>query len=255
MSKRAAVILLTAIAVCGAVAQVRQPEFEVASVRLNRLDDRIVRVNVGPGNRFSARGYTLGLLIQRAYGVMGWNISGGPEWVHTDRWDVTAKGNTTGNLTESQLQQMLQRLLAERFRLRLHKESKEVAGYAMTVARGGVRMQAAAIPAETPDTFRMRNGELSGEGIALEHFAQWVGGKLYTILADQTGLRGFYNFSAKWTEPPDESGGGIADVDSRDERRAGAFAALQSQLGLKISAQKVSIETLVIDGVERASEN
>ena len=116
-------------------------------------------------------------------------------------------------------------------------------------------MQAAAITHQTPDTFRMRNGELSGEGIALEHFAQWMGGKLYTILVDQTGLRGFYNFRAKWTEPPDESGSGIGDVDSRDERRAAAFTALQSQLGLKITAQRVPIDTLVIDGVERASEN
>ena len=84
-------------------------------------------------------------------------------------------------------------------------------------------MQAAAITHQTPDTFRMRNGELSGEGIALEHFAQWVGGKLYTILVDQTGRRSFCNFRAKWTEPPDESSGGIADVDSRDERRAAAL--------------------------------
>src|SRR5580704_16218205 len=66
-------------------------EFEVASVRPNMADDRIVTINVGPGGRFTARGYTLGLLMQRAYGVMDWNVSGGPAWIRSDRFDVAAK--------------------------------------------------------------------------------------------------------------------------------------------------------------------
>src|SRR5215470_753407 len=78
-------------------------EFEVVSVRPNALDDRIVTINVGPGGRFAARGYTLVLLIQRAYGVMDWNVTGGPSWIRTDRFDVVAKANVQGNLKESQL--------------------------------------------------------------------------------------------------------------------------------------------------------
>src|SRR5438270_2602843 len=68
-------------------------EFEVASIRPNIADDRIVSIKVGPGGRFEARGYTLVLLMQRAYGVMDWNVIGGPPWIRSDRFDVTAKSN------------------------------------------------------------------------------------------------------------------------------------------------------------------
>src|ERR1041384_5463699 len=79
-------------------------EFEVASVKLNKLNDRIVSIEFGPGSLFTARGYSLKLLIQRAYGVMGWEILGGPGWLDDDRFDVAAKAPTqivgAGNLTE-----------------------------------------------------------------------------------------------------------------------------------------------------------
>src|SRR5260370_41934238 len=90
------------------------PAFEVASIKPNTANDRIVTINVGPGGRFAARGYTLVLLMQRAYGVMDWNVSGGPGWVRSDRWDVIAKANVAGNLTEKQLQPRLEALLAAR---------------------------------------------------------------------------------------------------------------------------------------------
>src|SRR6266446_633836 len=96
------------IAAAGAFAQVQAPtEFEVASVKPNTANDRIVTINVGPGGRFAARGYTLVLLMQRAYGVMDWNVTGGPAWIRTDRYDVSAKAVVAGNLTEGQLQPML----------------------------------------------------------------------------------------------------------------------------------------------------
>src|SRR5215475_1703449 len=85
-------------------------QFEVASVRPNTLDDRIVSIAVGPGGRFTARGYTLVLLIQRAYGVMDWNVEGGPAWIRTDRFDIAATAKVS-NLSEAQLRPMLQDLL------------------------------------------------------------------------------------------------------------------------------------------------
>ena len=88
-------ILITAAAFSQGAAP---SEFEVASVRPNQLDDHIVTINVGPGNRFAARGYTLVLLMQRAYGVMDWNVTGGPTWIRSDRFDVSAKANFTGNI-------------------------------------------------------------------------------------------------------------------------------------------------------------
>src|SRR6202158_2177599 len=138
MSNRIARSLIGVIASATAFAKPPPPtEFEVASVRPNTANDRIVTISVGPGGRFAARGYTLVLLIQRAYGVMDWNVSGGPGWIREDRFDVTAKANVAGNLTEQQLQSMLQGLLAERFKLKLHRSSKEISGYALAIAKGG----------------------------------------------------------------------------------------------------------------------
>src|SRR5207237_4292265 len=133
-------------------------------VKPNTANDRIVTINVGPGGRFAARGYTLVLLMQRAYGVMDWNVSGGPGWIRTDRFDVTAKANVAGNLTEAQLQPMLQRLLAERFKLKLHKSSKEMPGYALVVSKDGPKVKPSADGEEHPDTFRMSRTGLSGQG-------------------------------------------------------------------------------------------
>ena len=137
MPHRIACPLAGLIAAASAFAQVRTPgEFEVASVRPNTSDDRIVTINVGPGGRFTAKGYTLVLLIQRAYGVMDWNVTGGPGWIRSERFDVAAEANVGGNLTEAQLQPMLQALLAERIKA---AGAPVLEGDAGLCARGGSR--------------------------------------------------------------------------------------------------------------------
>ena len=239
-----------------AFAQVQKPtEFEVASIRPNRANDRIVTIDVGPGGRFAARGYTLQLLIQRAYGVMGWNISGGPGWLDTDRYDVSAKAIVAGNLTEEQLRPMLQRLLAERFKLRLQKSSKEMTGYALVVGKNGPKVKASADGEEHADTFRMTRATLSGQGITMGDLARYVAGKLGLVAVDKTGMKGLYDFNVKLTVEPEQPTGGLPGVDPRDEWRSAVFAALDDQLGLKLAPQKIAVQMLVIDSVEKASEN
>jgi len=256
MPNRIARSLIAVTAAAAAFGQVQAPtEFEVASVRPNTRNDRIVTINVGPGGRFAVRGYTLGLLIQQAYGVMDWNISGGPGWIRTDRYDVAATAVVPGNLTERQLRPMLQGLLAERFKLRLHEDSKEVSAYALIVAKGGPKVKASADGEEHPDTFRMNQAGLKGHGLTMEDFARYVAGKLGLVAVDKTGLKGVYDFKADWTVEKDQDAGGLPGADPRDELRSVVFAALQNQLGLKLVAQKINVRMLVIDSVERASEN
>jgi bla regulator protein BlaR1 len=244
--------LIGVIAAAAAFSQVQAPtEFEVASIRPNKADDRIVTINVGPGGRFAARGYTLVLLMQRAYGVMDWNVSGGPGWIRTDRYDVTATANVAGNLTEGQLRPMLQILLAERFKLKLHQTSKEMPGYALVVGKHGPKVKASADGEEHADTFRMNRTGLSGQGISMENFARYVGGKLGLVAVDMTGLKAVYDFKVEWTEDPEQ----LPGADPRDAWRSAVFAALQDQLGLKLAPQKIVVRMLVIDSVEKASEN
>ena len=252
MPIRTAGSLIAVIAAAAAFSQTPAPaEFEVASVRLNTANDRIVSINVGPGDRFAARGYTLVLLMQRAYGVMDWNVTGGPGWIRTDRYDVAAKAGIAGTLTEAQLRPMLQSLLAERFKLRLHEGSKEMSGYALVVAKSGPKVKPATDGEEHADTFRLNATGLSGQGITMENLARYVAGKLGLVAVDKTGLKGVYDFKVDWTVETDQSPG----FDPRDALRAAVFTALQDQLGLKITPQKITVRMLEIDSVEKPSEN
>src|SRR5438477_6515877 len=240
MTNRISWSLTVLIATAAAFAEMQTPpEFEVASVTPNTTNDRIVTINVGPGGRFYARGYTLVLLIQRAYGVMDWNVSGGPGWIRTDRFDVAAKASVTGNLTERQLQPMLQKLLAERFKLKLHKSSKEMSGYALVVNKNGPKVKASADGEEHPDTFRMSGAGLGGQGITMKNLARWVAGKLGLVAVDQTGLKGPYDVKAEWKVETDQSTSGLTGDDAREALRAAVFAALQNQLGLTLTARKI----------------
>ncbi len=227
-----------------------KPEFEVASVRPNNLDDRIVTINVGPGGRFAARGYTLVLLMQRAYAVMDWNVTGGPSWIRSDRFDITAKADIHGNLSEAQLRPMLAKLLADRFRLKIHNSTEETFGYALQVGKGGPKLMPAADGAEHEDTFRFTNSGISGQGISMRNLARFFGGKLGLIMVDETGLPGAYDVTANWQVNTDRAPAGD---DSREPLREAAIDAVQRQLGLKVVQKKVAVETLVIDHVERPS--
>ena len=254
MRNRIALSLIGVMAAAVAFAQVRTPaEFEVASVRPNLLNDRIVTIDVGPGSRFAARGYTLVLLMQRAYGVMDWNVTGGPGWIRTDRWDVVAKSSFEGNLTEHQLQPMLQRLLADRFKLRVHESSRQMPGWALVVDRGGPRVKTSAEAEESRDAFRMTGTEITAQGITMATFARFVTGKLGLVGVDETGLPGLYDFKIQWAVQKDPTAA-VPD-DPVEALRFAVNTALQDQLGLKLMPKRINVRTIVIDSVEKASEN
>ena len=223
-----------------------QNQFEVATVRPNTLNDRIVSIKVGPGGRFTARGYTLVLLIQRAYGVMDWNVTSGPSWIRDDRFDIAAKASVPGDLTEQQLKPMLQKLLADRFKLKLHESSKETRGYALVVARGGPKMKEAT--EEHPEAFRFNGAELTAHGISMHDLAKFVCGKLGVSGVDETGLKGLYNVDVKWTLGPNKP-----TEEARDDNLFTASKALEDQLGLKLVPKSIKFPTLVIDQAEKAS--
>ena len=234
-------------------------EFEVASVRPNMANDRIVTINVGPGGRFTARGYTLVLLMQRAYGVMDWNVTGGPDWIRSDRFDISAMANVSGNLTERQLQPVLQRLLAKRFKLAVHDVPKQVAGHALVIARSGPKIRAAADPpadgTERLDEFRMNFNGLNGSAISMPSLARFVAGKLGLVAVDETGLTGLYDVRAQWRYDPDQSASRAPGEDPLEPWRFIVFNALQDQLGLKLTPKRITIRTIVVDHAERAVES
>jgi len=231
--------------------------FEVASVRANVANDRIVTVQVSPDGRFTARGYTLALLIQRAYAVRYGYVLGGPGWAYADRFDVAAKASVPGRFTEAQLRPMLAELLAERFRLKVHTEAKEVPGYALEVGRSGARLTRSAENEEHPDIAWMTNEGFTAQAIGMADFARFLGNKLGVAVADETGLAGIYDIHVRWDVPLGQVANAQPGDEAADELRAAGLRAVEQQLGLKLKPKKVGIPAVVIDHAEkpRAADN
>jgi uncharacterized protein (TIGR03435 family) len=242
-------IMFIFLAMTAASAQTGTPlRFDAASVKPNTLDDHIVRIERGPGGHFSAHGYTLKLLIQEAYEVKGFQIPGGPAWLDVDRYDIAARGRA--DATRAQLTLMLQSLLTERFVLRIHKVEKEMPGFELSVASGGPKLRTSSATEENAVMTRDWDA-LVANGITMASFAKVVGAYVSKPVADRTGLTGLYDFRISWTERADQ----VPDQTSAEQPGVSLISALKDQLGLKVTAKRVSAEIIVIDSVEKASPN
>jgi len=260
--------------------------FEVASIKPNHSGERRFFVSWQPG-RFNATGMTLKFLITMAYDVKEFQVSGGPGWVNSERYDIDAKepdsiAQELDKLPREQWQpladSMLQSLLAERFQLKLTRGTKDMPAYALVVAKNGPKLQEAKpvdTPADAPNPpagrphgpmIRMGRGEVSGQGIALSFLASVLSQQLGRTVLDQTGLKGNYDLTLKWTPEQSEGmmlggpggpGGGPPPDGAPPGEASGPsiFTALQEQLGLKLEPTKAPAEVLTIDHVERPSEN
>jgi len=260
--------------------------FEVASIKPNHSGDMRFFISWQPG-RFHADGMTVKFLITSAYDVKDFQVSGGPGWINSDRYDIDAKepdaiAQTMEKLSREQRRQlaeaMLQALLADRFQLKLTHGTKDLPAYALVVAKNGPKLQAAK-PDETPPgpppgpggpgghphgpMMRMGRGELNGQGVELSFLASVLSQQLGRQVLDQTGLKGNYDLTLKWTPEQGEGmmlggpGGGPPPEGAPPPDASGPsiFTALQEQLGLKLEPTKAPAEVLVIDHVEKPSEN
>jgi uncharacterized protein (TIGR03435 family) len=266
--------------------------FEVASIKPDHSGDRRFFVSWQPG-RFNATGMTLKFLITMAYDVKDFQVSGGPSWVNTERYDIDAKepdsiAQELDKLPREQWRQladsMLQSLLADRFQLKLTHGTKDLPAYALVVGKSGPKLQAAK-PVDTQAVapsgpgghphgpmMRMGRGEVTGQGVGLSFLASMLSQQLGRTVLDKTRLKGNYDFTLKWTPeqgegmmmggpvggpPPGGPGGGPPSngEPAPDASGPSIFTALQEQLGLKLEAIKAPAEVLVIGHVERPSEN
>jgi uncharacterized protein (TIGR03435 family) len=204
-------------------------------------------------------------LIEFAYHVDKFQISGGPGWFESQGFDVLAKPPQSAeadagtrqlsNDQRNQLRRRLQALLAERFQLVVHRETKEMPVYALVVAKNGPKLKEST---KERDMGGMP-GRVTAEGTPMEGLAEYLTGMLKRPVLDRTGLKGTYDFKLEWTPDP----GGLGKLD--EEKAGGAsapdpsgpsiFTALQAQLGLKLESQKGPVEFIVIDRAEKPSAN
>jgi len=264
------------------------PRFEVASVKKNASSPRFMAVRPRAGG-LTTENAPLRLLIQNAYGVQAFQISEGPAWIQSEGYDIEAKAD--GKASRAQILLMLRSLLEDRFQLKLHRETKELPVYALTVARSGLKLQppkeGGCIPADPSgtlpppsDTPRQRapgfpcgmpgvmmepsGVRIEGGKVAMPDFIRVLSMVLGRPVLDRTGFAETFDVRLDFT--PDEAAAGLprsagpGDPESSPPAADPAspppiFAAIQEQLGLKLESVKGPVEVLVIDHVERPSQN
>jgi len=228
------------------------PEFEVASIKPNKTNERMYY-----GARdasLTVRNMTVKGLIQIAYGKRDFQISGGPAWMTSDCFDVEAKAERPQKATLD----MLKSLLAGRFHLELHRETRETAVYSLVVARGGLKIKLSADQSEPQKggPKEMGPARIVGAGIPMYVITNLLSNMLGRAVINNTGLTGKFDVNLLPVADPQQSPAEAADpLTQADILSLAIVDAVEKQLGLKLEAMKAPGEVLVIDHIEKPSEN
>lgn len=235
------------------------PVFEVATVKPSSPDERGKGFMVR-GRHFGTKNTSLENLLTFSYGIQRRQIVGGPDWINTDKFDLDAQPDGEGAPNDKQWKSMVQKLLADRFKLKFHHEQKELPVYALRVAKNGPKLtKSQGDPNGLPSLFLRGLGVLPVGNATMGDFAGLLqGAVLDRPVVDQTGLQGRFDFMLKWT--PDESqfpdfGMKIPPPSTAPDAPPNLFTALQEQVGLKLDSTKAPVDVLVIDRVEKPSAN
>ena len=185
-------------------------------------------------------------LIQQAFGLKEFQVSGGPSWLVNDNFDFLAKTTTPVDLAPKVLQPLLQSLLADRFHLKFHRETKELPVYWLVAAKGGPKL--------TPHTggggvSTNSNGngvseKMNATNLSMAGFAGFLAAGMDRPVIDHTAIKGEFDLKLEWS--PDQA---------TDSTGPSVFTALQEQLGLRLESNKGPVEILVVDSIDKPTEN
>ena len=227
-------------------------EFEVASIKPNKTNERMyygLRNASMTVRNISAKG-----LIQIAYGKRDFQITGGPAWITSECFDIDAKAESPQRATHD----MLKSLLASRFQLKLHGETKNTFVYSLVVARGGLKMKLSADQSEPEKggPKELGSGRVVGEGIPMYVIVNLLSNMLGRAVIDNTGLTGKYDINLQPLPDSLQLQTDSADPQSQaDVLNLGLIEAVEKQLGLRMKSMKAPGEILVIDHIEHPSAN
>ena len=229
-----------------AFGQPAAPAFDVASVKPST--GNIADFRVYPGGRLHITGQTVNIILRQAYGLEHYQISGGPPWLDTDRFDIEAKAE--GEPTREQMMVMLQTLLADRFQLKVRRETQDENVYALVVAKGGHKLKPptgdrsyVSLWRYDPPTEPGVHYALRGKKADLALIAKHIGQQMSRPVVDRTGITGEFDFEVDFA------------IDDKPESGPTLMAAIQATLGLKLEPAKAPMETLVVEHVEKPSAN
>ena len=243
-------LTLTSFAIAFAQAPPDALKFEAISIKPNQsASERGSGLRID-ADRLSASNISARSLMESAWGVKTYQISGAPDWLGSERFDVEA---TSGHaVTRAEMMEMLRSLFVERFRLSGHRDQKESPVFALTIAKGGSKLSETATDDHPQVLFAMSGPKmrLTGMKAPIRLLTPWLTSILMNTsrpVLDQTGLTGTYDFKMEWL-PDDASAGSATDAPS-------IYTAIQDQLGLRLETQKAPFDVLVIDHIEKPSAN
>lgn len=260
------IALFAAAAAAGAQPEPDGPAFEAATVRPNRSGEARRQIEVLPGGRFNATNMTLWQILSVAYPVDGRfrdeiQLTGGPAWIKSDRFDIVAKaegsphldtnkpGSTVTDVDRNAVERiraMLRRFLAERFKLRMHHEMRELPIYELVMGRSGgafgpeLRKAAGDCGRDCGSIRRMGPDTVVGAAVSMGSLAHSMSDWVRRTVVDKTGIAGPTDFTLNWA--PD----GSTDTDAPS-----IFTAVQEQLGLKLEPARGLVDVLVVESAER----
>jgi uncharacterized protein (TIGR03435 family) len=248
----AVLALLVACPLNPAQAPAPPQEFEVASIKPNKTNERMY---YGLRNAtLTVRNMTAKGLIQTAYGRRDFQMTGGPAWITSECFDIDAKAQRPLKATH----EMEKSLLASRFHLEFHRETKEASVYTLVVARGGLKMKLSADQTEPEKggPKEMGPGRLVGNGIPMYVIVNLLSNMLGRAVVDNTGLTGKYDVNLRplpdTLQLPADPADSLAPADFLN---LAVIEAVEKQLGLKLESTKAPREVLVIDRIEHPSPN
>jgi uncharacterized protein (TIGR03435 family) len=235
------------------------PTFEVATIKPTSPDvsEKYFRVY---GRRFLTQDTSLAELIEVAYGVHSKQIVGAPAWVSEEKFDVAATPDGVGEPNGGQWTGMVKKLLVERFQLTVHHEKKELSVYVISVGKDGAknfRKSESSYPLPSLEFNSGKGGVmLPARNATLAQFAAMMqAAVLDRPVVDQTGMAGKFDFELTFMPDESEFGGHPPKVAAADDPAPGLSEALQQQLGLRLATEKIPVDVLVVDRVERPSAN
>ena len=227
-----------------ALAQPGPAAFEVASVKASQPGREAIEI--GPSS-LTMRNIRLNACIRWAYDIQEYQVAG-PNWLNDVAFDIFAK--SAAPATEADLRKMLQTLLANRFKLTFHNETREIPALILVVSSKGHKLK----PAEKPGDPSFKTGKMSltGEGATLDELTRFLSHELREAVIDQTGLKGLFNYTldinAYVTDEIKKSGGDGPPLEANDI----IAQAMLEQLGLKVEAKKTPVPMLIVDHLEKS---
>ncbi|MEK6396799.1 MAG: TIGR03435 family protein [Terriglobus sp.] len=222
-----------------------QPAFEVVSVHRNVAGgDSSTDMN---GGRLIMKNASLRTLIRTGYDIQNFQFADGPSWLDSDSYDITAITPDHVALSQDQYRALVRSMLADRFALAVHWETRQGDVYSLVVVKNGPKLKRTNTPAAEPGlntNVSLHLGRMVGVNVPVMYLSNVLSNKLGRPVLDRTALDGAYDWTLVWDPDP-----------NADSTEPSVFTAVQEQLGLKLDPQKGPVRTLVIDSVKRPSEN